>query len=88
MSPFFVQQLEPGSSWRLQAISISAWVISPMTTEKDTSSGMTERPADTERDYDNWNFSDSLGCVDRWSSYGNYFARVDVRDNDLSPRDG
>jgi hypothetical protein len=26
--------------------------------------------------------------VDRWSSYGGYFARVDVRDNDLSPRGG
>ncbi len=25
--------------------------------------------------------------VDPWSSYGGYFARVDVRDNDLSPHD-
>ena len=51
-------------------------------------SEMTERPADTERKYDKWNFSGSCGGVDRWSFYAGCFANVDVRDNDLSPHDG
>ena len=29
---------------------------------------MTERPANTERNYGYWNFSDSCGGIDRWSS--------------------
>ena len=45
---------------------------------------MTERPANTERNFDNWNFSDRQ----RWLSYGGCFARVDVRDNGLSPHGG
>ena len=47
-----------------------------------------ERPADTKGNYDNSNFSDSCGGVDRWSSCANYFASVDIRDDDLSPYGG
>ena len=47
-----------------------------------------ERSADTEENYGNSNFSDSCRGVDRWSSCANYFATVDIRDNDLSSHDG
>ena len=47
-----------------------------------------ERPADTEENYGSSKFSDSCCGVDRWSSCANYFARVDIRDNDLSSHDG
>ena len=45
------------------------------------------RPAEMEGNYDNSDFSDSCGVVDRRSSYASYFARVYIRDNDLSPYD-